>query len=108
MTLKCPCKSLNFRPPYSVFPSFCLNVYYIQAKTILFNNAINTSITTSPYSLSSIGSASSIAHFDKHINYKPLEKSRWGSLYSLKQFSFKIGTKFLICGIESFFRCCIA
>ncbi len=73
-----PDKGLECRSLYDVFGSipFGLDVNPVEAKWVLVDDAIHTSISASPYSDSSLFGAA-VPHGDKHVEYRLL-KIVWG------------------------------
>ncbi len=76
MSLQGTRELLDFRPAHARFPPLRLDVYYVQAESILLDDSINSAIAAPSDGLTRIANATAIAHLDEEINDKAFKERR--------------------------------
>lgn len=76
-------KLLYLRSADDTVPALGLNVYGIQSKSILINDAVDASVATSTYSATRILTGTTVTHGHEKIDYQTLEKRRRCGFYLL-------------------------
>src|SRR5207253_4557425 len=85
-TLKTACKSLDDRAADNIVPSLGLHINHVESKLVLFDDPIDTAVTTLTDHSRRIFERSAVAHCHQQVEYELLEETRRQLLDLREQF----------------------